>query len=300
MADRLLRFLRIVTHSVESIDIAASAWEDWLGYRVVDAGRLDSQLCAAWKTPASVGQRYCMLQPESGAEVCIRFIENGIDNSYTPASYGWCATELLVTDPDRLLTELAGSPFTHIAGPMDLFSQKKAPRALQMSGPSGELIYFTRILPGGSRYGMKGATSKVDRPFIVPVGGPSMHDFHRFYGAELGLRTTEPIPFINGIMAGACNVERSTPFSMSIAPIPGRRFLIEMDELPPGLQRRPAVPGQLPCGMSMVSFLVECLDDIPVALRSSAEAIETAPYDGRRTAVIEGPAGEWLELIEGL
>ncbi len=167
-----------------------------------------------------------------------------------------------------------------------------------MCGPSGELLYFTRILPGGSRYGMKGAASTVDRPFIVPVGGPSMDAMHQFYGDILGLRTMEPIPFVNGIMAQACDVDSRTPFSMSIAPLPGRRFLIEMDELPAGLQSRSTLPGQLPCGMAMVSFMVERLDDLAVALRAPPEMVRTIPYDGRRTAVIQGPAGEWLELIE--
>jgi len=300
MAHRTLRFLKIVTHSVASIDVATSAWTDWLGYRLVDEGRLDARLGAAWNTPASIGQRFCLLQPASGAEVFIRCIENKTRNSYTPASYGWSATELLVTDPDQLLRELDDSPFTHVAGPMDLFAQKKAPRALQMSGPSGELLYFTRILPGGSRYGMKGAVSTVDRPFIVPVGGPSMDAMHRFYGDELGLRTMEPIPFVNDIMARACNVDSRTPFAMSIAPLPGRRFLIEMDELPTGLNRRRIPAGQLPCGMAMVSFLVTRLEDIPATPRARPEVIQALPYDGRRTTVIEGPAGEWIELIEGL
>ncbi len=298
MANRCLRFLQIVTHCVESIDVAVSSWTEWLGYQVVDEGCLNAQLCAVWATPHSTGQRYCVLQPASGAEVFIRFVENGIPNHYTPASYGWSATELLVTDPDRLLRELADSPFTHVAGPADLFAQKKAPRALQMSGPSGELLYFTRILPGGSRYGMKGAVSPVDRPFIVPLGGPSMDDMQHFYGEELGLRTMEPMLFINGIMARACNVDSRTPFSMSIAPLPGRRFLIEMDELPGGLEYRPTPPGQLPCGMAMVSFLVKCLEDIPGTLRAEPKTIQALPYMGRRAAVIQGRAGEWLELIE--
>jgi hypothetical protein len=298
MANRCLRFLQIVTHCVESIDVAVSSWTKWLGYQVVDEGCLDTQLCAVWATPQSMGQRYCVLQPASGAEVFIRFVENGIANHYTPASYGWSATELLVTDPDRLLRDLADSPFTHVAGPADLFAQKKAPRALQMSGPSGELLYFTRILPGGSRYGMKGAVSPVDRPFIVPLGGPSMDEMRHFYGEKLGLRTMEPMLFINGIMARACNVDSRTPFSMSIAPLPGRRFLIEIDALPGGLEYRPTPPGQLPCGMAMVSFLVKRLEDIPGTPRAEPKTIQALPYKGRRTAVIQGCAGEWLELIE--
>ena len=127
-----------------------------------------------------------------------------------------------------------------------------------------------------------------------------MDAMRRFYGDQLGLRTMEPIPFINGIMAQACKVDHRTPFSMSIAPLPGRRFLIEMDELPDGLEHRPAPSGQLPCGMAMVSFLVKRLEDSPGTLRARPETVQTLPYHGRRTAVIEGSAGEWLELIEEL
>jgi len=299
MAHRHLRFLEIVTHSVECLDIARSAWVNWLGYRVVAEGELGAELCAAWDTPASAGRPWCLLQPASGAEVYIRFVETAIRNSFSPASYGWCATELLVTDPDRLLADLATSPFPHIAGPMDLFAQPRAPRALQMVGPSGELIYFTRILPGGSRYGMKGATSPVDRPFIVPVSGPSMTAMHAFYGDVLGLRTMPSVPFINSIMARACDVDERTPFSLSVVPIPGRRFLIELDELPPGLPRRHRPQGELPGGMAMVSFVVERIDAVPVAWRADPRPVTEALYAGRRTGVTEGPAGEWLELIEG-
>ena len=51
--------------------------------------------------------------------------------------------------------------------------------------------------------------------------------------------------------------------------------------------------------MSMVSFLVNRLDDVPVRMRAPPRAIPGIPYDNRRVAVIEGNAGEWLELIEG-
>jgi len=50
--------------------------------------------------------------------------------------------------------------------------------------------------------------------------------------------------------------------------------------------------------MSMVSFTVRGLDGFPVGLRAEPVRIEATPYNGRQVAVIEGPAGEWLELIE--
>ena len=65
-----------------------------------------------------------------------------------------------------------------------------------MTGPAGELIYFTRILPGGSRYGLHGARSFVDRPFIMVVGGDSMDSLYDFYSHKLGLRVDRTAPFI--------------------------------------------------------------------------------------------------------
>ena len=41
------------------------------------------------------------------------------------------------------------------------------------------------------------------------------------------------------------------------------------------------------------------LDDVPVPMRATPRRAGRVPYDGRRTGVIEGSTGEWLELIEG-
>jgi hypothetical protein len=212
---------------------------------------------------------------------------------------GWNATELLVQDVDALAGRLRGSPFTILGGPGDLYPRPRAPRAMQVSGPSGELIYFTRILPGGSRYGMHGARSAVDRVFIVTVGGPSSDRMHEFYGGKLGLRIMDRMPFINTILARGCAVPPATIFPTSIARIPGRSFLLEMDEYPATVQPRFRRAGHLPPGMSLVTFLVKSLDDLALPVRCPPRSIAGGLYGGRRVAVVEGEAGEWLELIEG-
>jgi hypothetical protein len=50
--------------------------------------------------------------------------------------------------------------------------------------------------------------------------------------------------------------------------------------------------------MSMVGFNTDDIDAIDISPRRQPLAIDEFPYDGGRCAVIEGPAGEWLELIE--
>lgn len=295
----LLRHIAIVTHVVPALGPAVSAWTRHLGFRVVDEGLLGAGLCAAWDACAAADRPYALLEPASGANSRIRLLAGGLRSACgPPLGHGWLATELLARDPDGLAARLRGSPFTRLGGPADLFPRPKAPRAMQVQGPSGELLYFTRLLPGGSRYGLKGARSDVDRTFIVTVGGPSTAAFHQFYGGLLGQRILDQMPFLNGILATGCGVPPSTVFPTSLARIPGRSFLLEMDELPPAVGHRPRRPGHPPEGMSLVSFEVDDLGACPVSPRAPPRRISGPVYQGRRVAVIEGPAGEWLELIE--
>ena len=295
---RALRRIEIATLCVSDISICISAYTDLLDYQVIDEGELPQSLAAAWSTPDMTGMPYALLQPSSGAEVYLRFIETGRTGGYwPPVTQGWIATEILTTDPDALLEKLQGSAFTHIGGPGDLYPHPKSPRALQMAGPAGELMYFTRILPGGSRFGLHGAKTFVDRPFIMVTGGTSMDEIHGFYGGVLALRVTEPSPFVIGQMSRVLGVDPRTAYPVSLARIPGRSFLIELEELPPYIERRHVPEGQLPEGLAMVSFKSAPLDELNLNYRAEPRRIDIPPYNGRKVAVIEGPAGEWLELI---
>ena len=48
----------------------------------------------------------------------------------------------------------------------------------------------------------------------------------------------------------------------------------------------------------MVSIGVDRLEDLKVEWRAPPTRIAEFPYNGRRTAVTTGSAGEWLEFIE--
>jgi len=301
---QLLRDVVMVTHCVADLEITEQQWSQLLGYATVERGTLGADRCAAWDTPGAIGQRYALMQPASGEPVYLRFIETGERGHGPPATRGWSATELLVQDVDELARRLEGTGFRRLGGPGDLYARPNAPRAMQVLGPAGELVYFTRLLPGGSRYGLRQARSWVDRPFIITVGGPASAGLEQFYGEVLGQRIMERTPFVNGILALMCQVPPHTVFPTAIARIPGRRFLLEIDEYPPTVQPRPRRPGHLPGGMAMVSFAVGDLDVLGplarhgVTARATPRALQGTGYGDRRAVVIEGPAGEWLELIE--
>ena len=296
---RVLRSIEMATHCVPDLDACVPVYRELLDYRLVDHGRLPEALAAVWDAPNMCGMPFALLQPASGAEVYLRFVQTGNAGGYwPPVTQGWIATEILTTDPDAVLEKLRASSFTHIGGPADLYPSPKSARALQMAGPAGELMYFTRILPGGSRFGLHGAKSFVDRPFIMVVGGISLADIHMFYGDTLGLRIWEQEPFRIGQMSRVLGLPPQTAYPISLARIPGRSFLLELEELPPYIKRRNVPAGQLPEGLAMVSFGSAPLHDLHLDYRAAPRAIDLFPYQGRKTAVVEGPAGEWLELIE--
>jgi len=296
---RLLKEIRIVTHCVADIDIELPAWTGWLDYKVVQTAPLSAKLCSAWATPADIGRHSVLLQPASGAETYVRLIQTGKRPGYwPPVTWGWNATEILTEDPDELARRLEDSPIKRFGGPGDLYDAPKAPRAIQTLSPSGAMLYFTRILPGGSRYGLHGAKSFVDRVFNVVLGGPDLEALARFYGDTLGMRVSDPIPFSFTLAAQAMNAPADQLFPICVAPVRPRHSILELDDYPENTIPRPCDEGELPGGMSLVSFVVNNLDDCPVEFRAAPVLIDEAPYNGKRVAVIEGPAGEWLELIE--
>jgi len=305
---RALRGIEIATHCVPDLTACIQPYCDLLDYQVIDQGRVPESLTNAWGTPNMLGLPYALLQPASGAAVFLRFIETGNAGGYwPPVTQGWIATEVLTTDPDAVLEKLQGeelqgedngAAFTRIGGPADLYPSPKSARALQMAGPAGELMYFTRILPGGSRFGLHGAKSFVDRPFIMVVGGTSLAAIESFYGDVLGLRIWEQEPFQITQMSHVLGLPAQTAYPISLARIPGRSFLLELEELPADIQGRTVPEGQLPEGLAMVSFASAPFSELNLDYRAEPRVIDLPPYNGRKVAVIEGAAGEWLELIE--
>ena len=296
---RRLREIRMVTHCVSDLDAEIDTWERYLDYELRDSGRLPNELCTAWDATAESDRAYGVMAPASGAATYIRFVETGPREGYwPPVTWGWNATEILVQDPDALAVALNDSPIRRFGGPMDLTRQPKAPRAMQTLGPSGAMLYFARLLPGGSRYGLHGAKTRVDRIFNVILGGPSLSELRDFYHDQLGMRIGEPMGFVGTLAAEACGAPPDTEFPICVAPVKPRNSILELDEYPENSAPRNRANGCIPGGMSMVTFDTPSLDEFPIAFRQTPTVINAFPYDGRRVAVAEGPAGEWLELIE--
>jgi catechol 2,3-dioxygenase-like lactoylglutathione lyase family enzyme len=287
----MLKSIVIVTIAVTRLSGIEAAYENYLGYDTVERGAVSADLAELWGAPASAGKPYLLLQPESGQNVYLRFVEGPPVDGYAPmTTHGWNATEILVKDPDAIAARLEDSPFEIIGPPKDLWDAPDAPRATQAIGPGNELLYLTRnndfeIL------------TDVDRVFIMVLAGPSMPAMQNFYGGVFGLEVGDATPFQIGVVSRAQGLPADTDYPLAVARL-ASRFLIELDEYTPASKARPVDQGSIPPGISMVSFAVDELDEFNVKWRGEPRAIALIPYDGHEAAVLSGPAGEWIELIE--
>lgn len=295
----MLSAIVAVTLSVPDLNAAEQAYAQWLSYRTVEHGLVSRETASAWGAPLAEGRRYAVMQPASGEPVYLRLVQSPPTPGYeVMKTYGWNSNEILVRDPDALAARFAApnSPFRVIGPPRPLASNS-AVRAMQAIGPAGELNYFTRIPPEGGALIRTPARSEVDRTFIVVLGGPDMDALRKFYAEVIGAQVTEPYPTTVNVLQDAYGLPREHRTMLALVTIsPG--FLIELDEYPPAARPRPTRAGDLPPGLAIVSFAVSSLD-----ARALPWSVPPAPrqggfYAGRRSGMLRGAAGEWIELIE--
>ena len=294
----MLKSIVMVTMLVTNLNAVEEAYDSYLGYQVVEEGRIDRSLGSVWGARGMNKHPYVIMQPKSGAEVYLRFIEDKSMTNYRPmGTHGWNSTEILVEDPDALAVQLSNSSFNIIGQPYDLYPTPDAPRAMQVLGPSNEIIYLTRIIPGGSGFNLGSAQSYVDRVFIMVVGGPSMKALQDFYSQKLNMPVTEASDWTIGVISRLNNLPEDTVYPLALVSFE-QDFLIELDEYPSVVVPRKRAVNHLPSSTSVVSFLVDSLDNFDIKWRRPPQSIQNFPYNGRKVGVTIGPAGEWIELIE--
>lgn len=294
----MLKVIYIVTLSVLNIGVSETEYQKSFDYETVARGHLSAELADVWDTPAMAGREFLVMRPSSDAEVYLRFVA-GIEANRQPAAtnYGWHAVELLSKDPDALEAQLRDDSAFEVVGPTkDLYPGEKAPRAMQAIGPDREMLYFTRLIPGGTQIDLGTAKTFVDRVFITVVGGPSMAALHSFYHEKLGMPVTDPEPYVIANVSEANSLPLDTTYPLSLVAFT-KNFAVELDEWPARLPYRHRPKGALPQGVAIVTFKVERLDDFDLYWRAPPAAIEGTLYKGQRAAVTIGPAGEWIELI---
>lgn len=294
-----MNLLRCATHTVADLDATIARFAQWLDYSVAEQGQVPVDLATAWGAPASAGKRYAVMQPASGAEVFLRFVEGDPVPDYLPIrSYGWAAIEICVTDVlavnDRMLAD--GSPYP-VIGPPTRIKGIDTIFPMQVRGPEQETLYFTQITTDAPDSGLPKAQSLIDKLFILVLACPDMRTTVDWFSRTLKLDMTTPIAIRYSMIAHAFDLPISDLHEIVTAKWEGDVFL-EFDQYPDGTIERPCHPGALPPGVAICTLTYPAFDALNDVEWFSPPVMRYGPlYAGRKVGILKTPEGALLEIV---
>ncbi|MBB3954219.1 VOC family protein [Novosphingobium sediminicola] len=292
-----MTLLKCATHVVADLDDAVARYAAWMDYAVVERGLVDDGLAALWMAPAGAGRRYALMQPASGAQTFLRFVEGDVVEDYAPIrSYGWAAIELCVTDVEAVNARMMASPF-EIIGPPKPLDGFAIVKPMQVKGADKEVVYLTQILAPGAEHGLPAPQSLVDRPFIMVLACPDLRAAMDWARDVLGLEVIDPVAIRYSMIAKSFDLPEGQKTEISTGRW-GDHVFLEFDQYPQGACPRPRIEGQLPPGVAITT-----MEHPDFARLSPHWAVPPAPrqgllYQGRRTGMLLTPEGALLEVIE--
>ena len=251
----MLKSILMVWVLAQNLALTQEAYEDYLGYRSVDAGVMSAELAAAIDRPELADRRFVTMMPRSGPQVGLRLVE-GNTSGYVPMNrVGWSAIELLVKDPEQLESELPGSAFRHLQGP-DFLTEQKNILAMQVTGPNQELFYLTHMIdPSKSFLRPQPSPEPVGHTFIMVMGSPDLEASLAFWRRYFGNGIVGPIPYRIGVLSDAYDLPGETLHPLALVSM-SDGYGIEIDQYPDAATAVPAPEGERG-GVILVSLSVD-------------------------------------------
>ncbi len=226
------------TIATDSLAKSEEAYSSLLGYRG-ERETIDVDLAQRLGYPALEGRTMATLRPECGGERFIRLVEGGADPKPL-ASFGWIALELIVRDLDALADKLADGPFDIIGPPRTLdFDFTDDIRAMQVKGPSGEVLYLTEVLGDVPGFDLPSADSDVGVPFVAVAGVPDLTRWCTTADTELGAQCGPAFEARVEVISAALGMDESVRHSLTTMPL-GNASYLEIDTLPAPAHERAA------------------------------------------------------------
>ena len=251
----MLKSILMVWVLAHNLALTQEAYEDYLGYRSVDAGVMSAELAAAIDRPELADRRFVTMMPRSGPQVGLRLVA-GDASGYVPMKrVGWSAIELLVKDPEQLESELPGSAFRHLQGP-DFLTEQKNILAMQVTGPNQELFYLTHMIdPSKSFLQPQPSPEPVGQTFIMVMGSPDLEASLAFWRRYFDNGIVGPIPYRIGVLSDAYDLPGETLHPLALVSM-SDGYGIEIDQYPDEATAVPA-PEDERGGVILVSLSVD-------------------------------------------
>jgi hypothetical protein len=290
--------IKMGTMAAADLQPVEDRFKQWLGYSVVERGQISDALSSSWGTPDMSGRDYILMQPEGGADVFIRAVEiDEVAGFRGMTTFGWNCFEIVVDDLYAVSDTLQDSPWEIIGGPASLGGSFASIHAMQMIGPSQEVLYLTEQTDKESTL-LPDPGGMVGRTFILVLGGPDVGAIMNFYGSKFSIAVGEPNEGTNALVNKALDLPDDYKLDIGFMPLGEPGNFLEIDGYPEAAGPRPRTQGQLPPGNALSSLSVNDLDELDLDYISAPVQDTSLAYGGYRSATFVGPAGELTELIE--
>lgn len=290
--------IKMGTMAAADLQPVEDRFKQWLGYTVVERGEISEALSTSWGTPEMTGRDYILMQPEGGADVFIRAVKiDEVAGFRGMTTFGWNGFEIVVDDLYALNDSLLDSPFEIIGGPASLGGNFASIHAMQVIGPSQEVLYLTEQTDPESTL-LPDPGGLVGRTFVLVLGGPDVGEIMNFYGSKFSIAVADPNEGTNALVNSALDLPDDYKLEMTFMPLGEPGNFLQIDGYPEMAGSRPRTQGQLPPGNALSSFSVNDLDELGLDYISAPMREDSLAYGGHRSATFVGPAGELTELIE--
>jgi hypothetical protein len=292
-----MHLIRAATLTSSDLDRSIEWYSRWLDYTVVEDSRIDKGLATAWGAPDVAGRRQVTLQPASGRNIFLRFVEQDPHPDYTPLmSYGWNAVEICTQDTETVNARMIDSPFD-IIGPPKKIAGLDSIYPMQVMGPDREVVYLTQINDDLPAYDLPRASSLIDSLFILVAGSPDMNRELDWLEQVIGLSPGRTMDINYTMINKAHGLPDGTQHALATVKHERDCFL-EVDQYPDGSTARPRRSGELYPGIALASFHHPDFDAVLDRAGATAAHHDGAVYQGKRSFTVASPDGTLYELID--
>ena len=293
-----MKLLRAATVTVSDLSRSIDLYSRFFDYSVLETGEISDALAESWGTPNSAGASYAVMQPSSGAEIYLRFIEQAAVPGFKALrSYGWNAIEICVQDVMAANARMQDSPF-EIIGPPNKIPGLDAIHPMQVKGPDEEIVYLTQINDDLPEYKLPRAGSLIDKLFILVIGNSDMDRAAKWMQEKCGLAFGREMEIPYTMIAKAYGTPLDELHRICTL-IHEDDVFLELDQYPEAAIDRPRHDGMLVPGCAIGTLYHPDFDSLPGPWLSAPTARDGVIYKGKRVGVLQDPDGTLIEMVEG-
>lgn len=293
-----MKLLRAATVTVSDLPRTIGLYKSFFDYDVVEQGMISDALATSWQTPKSAGQPYVVMQPSSGAEIYLRFVEQPpVEGFKALRSYGWNAIEICVQDVMAVNARMLDSPF-EIIGPPNKIPGLDAIHPMQVKGPDEEIVYLTQINDDLPEYKLPRAGSLIDKLFILVMGSSNLDQSATWMQEKCGLGFGREMEIPYTMIAKAYDTPLDELHRICTL-IHGDDVFLELDQYPDAAIQRPRHDGMLVPGCAVGTLYHPQLDTLPGPWLTTPIERDGEIYKGKRVGVLNDPDGTLIEMVEG-